>query len=78
MKIDNNKLIFSVAKYPDEAGVYQCVAENLHGMIVSSTWVKVLGKYSIYTAGMLNQLITPTGVSCLSCYRAGINFSYLK
>jgi len=27
-------------------GIYQCTAENRHGMIVSATWVHVLGKYT--------------------------------
>ena len=30
-----------------EDGVYQCVAENILGMIVSSTWVNVRGNYLI-------------------------------
>jgi len=37
----------------DDAGVYQCVAENKHGMIVSSTWIHVLGEYSVLKALLL-------------------------
>ena len=43
--LNGNKLVFENVRYPDEIGIYQCVAENPHGMIVSSTYVKVLGKY---------------------------------
>ena len=42
---DVNKLRFKFVRL-DEAGIYQCVAENTHGMIVSSTYVNVLGEYS--------------------------------
>ena len=42
---DVNKLHFKVVRLA-EAGIYQCVAENTHGMIVSSTYVHVLGEYS--------------------------------
>ena len=45
MRLNNNTLNFYKVRYPDETGVYQCVAENQHGMIVSSTWLQVLGKY---------------------------------
>ncbi|CAH3151030.1 unnamed protein product, partial [Porites lobata] len=41
--LNGNKLVFKNVRYPNEIGVYQCVAENQHGMIVSSTYVKVLG-----------------------------------
>ena len=44
--LDNNKLHFNNVRYQKESGVYQCVAENKHGMIVSSTWVDILGKHS--------------------------------
>ena len=27
----------------DDAGVYQCVAVNAHGMIISATWINVAG-----------------------------------
>ncbi|XP_068759670.1 fibronectin type III domain-containing protein-like [Montipora capricornis] len=37
----NTDLLFSDLTL-DEAGIYQCVAENKHGMIVSSTYVEVL------------------------------------
>ena len=39
---DVNKLHLKAVRL-DEAGIYQCVAENTHGMIVSSTYVNVLG-----------------------------------
>ena len=40
-----NRLEFKNVRYPGEIGIYQCVAENPHGMIVSSTYVKVLRKH---------------------------------
>ena len=43
VRLDNNKLHFKEVVL-DNDGVYQCVAENKHGMIVSSTWVHVLGE----------------------------------
>ena len=45
MILSGNKLVFKNVRYPNEIGLYQCVAENQHGMIVSSTYVKVLGKH---------------------------------
>ena len=42
---NGNKLNFHNVSYQQESGVYQCVAENTHGMIVSYTVVKVRGKY---------------------------------
>ena len=27
----------------DDAGIYQCEAANVHGMIISSTWINVSG-----------------------------------
>ena len=41
---NGNKLDFQNVRYQQESGVYQCVAENAHGMIVSYTVVKVRGK----------------------------------
>ena len=41
---NGNKLDFQNVRYQQESGVYQCVAENPHGMIVSYTVVKVRGK----------------------------------
>ncbi|XP_068757845.1 fibronectin type III domain-containing protein-like [Montipora capricornis] len=38
---ENTDLLFSDLTL-NEAGIYQCVAENKHGMIVSSTYVEVL------------------------------------
>jgi len=46
VRLDNNKLHFKDIRLED-AGMYQCVAENKHGMIVSSTWVHVLGEYLV-------------------------------
>ena len=40
-----NKLVLKNVRNPDETGIYQCVAENQHGMIVSFTYVKVIGKH---------------------------------
>lgn len=39
----DNKLEFVNVDLNSE-GIYQCGAENRHGMIVSATWVHVLGK----------------------------------
>ena len=44
VKLDNNNLHFLTITF-DEDGLYQCVAENVHGMIVSSTWVHVVGEF---------------------------------
>ena len=49
---NGNKLDFQNVRYQQESGVYQCVAENPHGMIVSYTVVKVQRKHlenCIYT-----------------------------
>ena len=49
---NGNKLDFQNVRYQQESGVYQCVAENPHGMIVSYTVVKVRRKHlenCIYT-----------------------------
>ena len=49
---NDNKLDFQNVRYQQESGVYQCVVENRHGMIVSYTVVKVRGKHlenCIYT-----------------------------
>ena len=45
MILSGDKLVFKNVRYPNEIGLYQCVVENQHGMIVSSTYVKVLGKH---------------------------------
>ena len=37
VKPNGNKLDFQNVRYQQESGVYQCVAENAHGMIVSYT-----------------------------------------
>ena len=42
---NGNKLDFQNVRYQQESGVYQCVAENPHGMIVSYTVVKVRGEH---------------------------------
>ena len=42
---NGNKLNFQNVRYQQESGVYQCVAKNRHGMIVSYTVVKVRGKH---------------------------------
>ena len=49
---NGNKLDFQNVSSQNESGVYQCVAENPHGMIVSYTVVKVRRKHlenCIYT-----------------------------
>ena len=45
VRLNGNKLYFKKMRYPDEIGLYQCVSENPHGMIVSYTRVRVLGKH---------------------------------
>ena len=42
---NGNKLDFQNVRYQQESGVYQCVAENPHGMIVSYTVVKLRGEH---------------------------------
>ena len=42
---NGNKLDFQNVSSQQESGVYQCVAENPHGIIVSYTAVKVRGKH---------------------------------
>ena len=52
VRLNGNKLDLKNVRYLQESGVYQCVAENPHGMIVSYTVVKVRRKhleYCIYT-----------------------------
>ena len=49
---NGTKVDFQNVRYQQESGVYQCVAENPHGMIVSYTVVKVRRKHlenCIYT-----------------------------
>ena len=41
----DNVLTFQNVRLEEERGVYQCVADNNLDMIVSSTWVNVLGNY---------------------------------
>ena len=42
---NGNKLDFQNVSSQQESGVYQCVAENPHGIIVSYTAVRVRGKH---------------------------------
>ena len=52
VRLNGNKLDLKNVRYLQESGVYQCVAENRHGMIVSYTDVNVRGKHlenCIYT-----------------------------
>ena len=42
---NGTKVDFQNVRYQQESGVYQCVAENPHGMIVSYTVVKVRGEH---------------------------------
>ena len=52
VRLNSNKLDLKNVRYLQESGVYQCVAENPHGMIVSYTVVKVRRKHlenCIYT-----------------------------
>ena len=43
LKVDGDKLYLSDVKHFSD-GVYQCAAENRHGMLASATWVYVHGK----------------------------------
>ena len=45
VRLNGSKLYFKNVRYPDEIGLYQCVSENPHGMIVSYTRVNVSGKH---------------------------------
>ena len=52
VRLNGNRLDLKNVRYLQESGVYQCVAENRHGMIVSYTGVNVRGKHlenCIYT-----------------------------
>jgi len=42
VQVVNDTLNFKNVRLQED-GVYQCVAENMLGMIVSSTWVNVRG-----------------------------------
>ena len=44
VQVTSNKLTFTNVRLQED-GVYQCVAENNLDLVVSSTWVNVLGKY---------------------------------
>ena len=44
VQMNLNELTFTNVR-SQEDGVYQCVAENNVDMIVSSTWVNVIGNY---------------------------------
>lgn len=46
IKVVNDTLKFETVQLI-HSGVYQCIAENRLGMIVSSTWVNVRGNYLI-------------------------------
>ena len=45
VRLNSNKLDLKNVRYLQESGVYQCVAVNPHGMIVSYTAVTVQGKH---------------------------------
>ena len=67
VRLNGNKLDLKNVRYLQESGVYQCVAENPHGMIVSYTVVKVRRKHlenCIYT-------IEPS----FPFYKRGLGFS---
>ena len=64
VRLNGSKLDLKNVRYLQESGVYQCVAENPHGMIVSYTVVNVRGKHlqnCIYT-------IEPS----FTCYKSGL------
>ena len=52
----NTDLLFSNLTL-EEAGIYQCVAENKHGMIVSSTYVEVLGELNVVCTSYCEHLL---------------------
>ena len=45
VRLNGNKLDLKNVRYLHESGVYQCVAENPYGIIVSYTAVRVRGKH---------------------------------
>ena len=45
VRLNGSKLDLKNVRYLQESGVYQCVAENPHGIIVSYTAVRVRGKH---------------------------------
>ena len=64
VRLNGIKLDLKNVRYLQESGVYQCVAENPHGMIVSYTVLNVRGKHlenCIYT-------IEPS----FPCYKSGL------
>ncbi|XP_068759668.1 fibronectin type III domain-containing protein-like [Montipora capricornis] len=58
----NTELLFRDLTW-NEAGIYQCVGENKHGMIVSSTYVEVLALW-ILTINFCAALAPPKAVYC--------------
>ena len=44
VQMNLNELTFTNVRFQED-GVYQCVAENNVDMIVSYTWVNVIGNY---------------------------------
>ena len=51
----NTDLLFRDLTW-NEAGIYQCVGENKHGMIVSSTYVEVLGELNVVCTSYCERL----------------------
>ena len=62
MQVTSNKLTFENVRLQED-GVYQCVAENKFGMIVSSTWVNVLGNLFTNHRGDTGGAIHSTKIS---------------
>ena len=59
----NTDLLFSDLTL-NEAGIYQCVAENKHGMIVSSTYVEVLGELNVVCTSYCEHYFTSRESFC--------------
>ena len=64
----NTDLLFSDLTL-EESGIYQCVAENKHGMIVSSTYVEVLGQLNVVCTSYCERL--PVEIVFVCCILAG-------
>ena len=64
---ENTDLLFSDLTL-NESGIYQCVAENKHGMIVSSTYVKVLGELNVVCTSYCERL--PVKIVFVCCILA--------
>lgn len=56
VQIENGALSIAALNLSD-AGMYQCVAENKHGIIYSSAELMVLGKIAFFSAFYVSRLL---------------------